>query len=47
VPFPEKATRNEVHALVVRAYEARDRAVAKEEDAIRLVESAIEKGAAN
>jgi type I restriction enzyme S subunit len=47
VPFPERVTRNEVHALVVRAYEARDRAVAKEEDAIRLVECAIENGVAN
>lgn len=45
VPYPEKDTQHEVHALVVRAYEARDRAVAKEEEAVSLLEKAIEEKA--
>lgn len=42
VPFPSREVQNEVHALVVEAYECRHRGVALEEQARALVEGAIE-----
>ncbi|MFT3707017.1 MAG: hypothetical protein QM817_05045 [Archangium sp.] len=45
VPYPSKSVRDEVHCMVVDAYEARHKAVALEDQAIALVEDAIEKGA--
>lgn len=45
VPYPSKAVRDEVHRVVVGAYEARHKAVVLENQAIALVEEAIEKGA--
>jgi type I restriction enzyme S subunit len=47
VPYPSKSVRDEVHRMVVDAYEARHKAVALEDQAIALVEDAIEKGAVN
>ena len=45
VPFPTRKAQEEIHGYVVNAYEARDKAVALENQAIVLVEDAIEKGA--
>ena len=45
VPYPSKTVRDEIHRVVVDAYEARHKAVALEDQAIALVEGAIEKGA--
>ncbi|WP_457094130.1 methylation-associated defense system restriction endonuclease subunit S MAD5 [Microvirga sp. P5_D2] len=45
VPYPSKSVRDEVHRMVVDAYDARHEAVALEDQAIALVEDAIEKGA--
>lgn len=45
VPLPESKVQQEVHNLVVDAYEARHKAVALEEVAIALVEDAIQKEA--
>jgi len=45
IPYPPNSIRNEVHRMVVDAYEARHKAVALENKAISLVEEAIEKGA--
>jgi hypothetical protein len=42
VPFPSREVQNEVHALVVEAYECRHRGVALEEQARALVERTIE-----
>jgi len=47
VPYPSKSVRDEVHHMVVDAYEARHKAVALEDQAIALVEKNIEKGVAN
>jgi hypothetical protein len=45
VPLPEPKAQQEIHNLVVEAYEARHKAVALEDEAIALVEGAIEEGA--
>ena len=45
VPYPDESIRDEVHRLVVDAYESRHKAVALEEEAVPLVESAILKAA--
>lgn len=45
IPYPSKSVRDEVHRMVVDAYEARHKVVALEDQAIALVEEAIEKGA--
>lgn len=45
VPVPASKVQHEIHNLVVDAYEARHKAVALEDQAITLVEDAIEKGA--
>jgi type I restriction enzyme S subunit len=42
VPYPEKRTRAEIHELVIDAYEKRHRSVRLEDEAVSLVESAIE-----
>jgi type I restriction enzyme S subunit len=47
IPYPPKHVRDEVHRMVVDAYEARHKAVALEERAVAIVEDAIEKGATN
>lgn len=44
VPYPEKRTREEIHELVVDAYEKRHRSVQLEDEAVTLVERAIEEG---
>ncbi len=44
VPYPEKNIQDEVHNLVVDAYEKRHRSVALEDEAISLVERAVEEG---
>lgn len=45
VPYPEdEQTRQSIHELVVEAYKAKDRAIELEDQAIALVERAIEKG---
>jgi hypothetical protein len=44
VPYPSKSVRDEVHHIVIGAYEARHKAVALEDQAIEIVEDAIEKG---
>lgn len=41
VPYPEKRTREEIHELVVDAYEKRHRSVRLEDEAIALVERGI------
>lgn len=45
VPFPSREVQDDVHALVVEAYECRHRGVALEEQARALVERAIEEAA--
>ncbi len=45
VPYPDKRTREEIHELVVDAYEKRHRSVRLEDEAVGLVERAIEEGA--
>ncbi len=45
VPLPARKVQEEIHSLVVDAYEARHKAVVLEDQAIALVEDAIEKGA--
>lgn len=45
VPLPAPKVQEEIHSLVVDAYEARHKAVVLEDQAIALVEDAIEKGA--
>lgn len=45
VPLPTPTIREEIHAIVVEAYEARHKAVALQNQAIALVENAIETGA--
>lgn len=42
VPYPDERRRAEIHELVIDAYEKRHRAVKLEDDAVALVESAIE-----
>jgi hypothetical protein len=44
VPYPEQRVRGEVHDLVVDAYERRERSVRLEDEAVALVERAIEGG---
>lgn len=44
VPFPARGVQEGIHATVVDAYEKRHRAIALEDQAIALVESAIEMG---
>jgi type I restriction enzyme S subunit len=44
VPVPSPKTQQNIHNLVVNAYEARHKAVSLENEAIALVEGAIEKG---
>jgi len=44
VPYPEKRTREEVHAVVVDAYEKRHRSIRLEDEAVSVVERAIEGG---
>ena len=44
VPYPAKDVQREAHRLVVKAHEAREKAVALEDEARALVEDAIEKG---
>jgi len=41
VPYPDKRTREEIHGLVVNAYEKRHRSVELEDQAVALVERAI------
>jgi type I restriction enzyme S subunit len=45
VPYPQKRTRENIHELVVDAYEKRHRSVVLEDEAVALVEQAIEGGA--
>jgi len=45
IPYPEKRTREEIHELVVDAYEKRHRSVRLEDEAVALVERAIDGGA--
>lgn len=45
VPYPDKLQRAEIHELVVDAYEKRHRAVRLEDEAVALVEAAIDGGA--
>lgn len=45
VPIPDETRRKEIHDLVVNAHEARHKAVSLEEDAISLIEGAVENGA--
>jgi hypothetical protein len=45
VPYPEKHFRDEIHGIVVDAYNSRHRAVSLEERAVALIENAIEQGA--
>lgn len=45
VPYPDPDAQKEIHRIVVEAYKARDKAVDLEEEAVLLVESAIEKAA--
>lgn len=42
VPYPDEQERNEIHEIVVSAYEMRHRANTLHEQAVKLVESAIE-----
>lgn len=44
VPYPEKRIQEEIHNLVVDAYERRYRSVSLEDEAISLVERAVEEG---
>jgi type I restriction enzyme S subunit len=44
VPYPEKRTREEIHELIVDAYEKRHRSVRLEDEAVALVERAIDRG---
>ena len=46
VPYPNARDRNEIHDLVVDAYEKRHRSVQLEDEAVTLVEDAIQQGAA-
>jgi hypothetical protein len=41
VPYPEKRIRDQIHDLVVDAYEKRIRSVSLEDDAIHLVEDYV------
>lgn len=45
VPYPEERVREEIHELVVDAYEKRHRSVRLEDEAIAVVERAVEAGA--
>jgi hypothetical protein len=45
VPYPDERRRNEIHELVIDAYEKRHRAVKLEDEAVALVEDAIQGGA--
>ncbi|NTX13532.1 restriction endonuclease subunit S [Myxococcus sp. CA056] len=45
VPYPAREAQAAIHRIVVEAYSARDKAVLREEEAVSLVEEAIEKGA--
>lgn len=45
VPYPDKRAREEIHELVVDAYEKRHASVRLEDEAVALVERAIEEGA--
>jgi type I restriction enzyme S subunit len=45
VPFPEKRIQEEIHELVIDAYEKRHRSVQLEDEAVALVERAIDRGA--
>ncbi len=45
VPYPDKHTREALHELVIDAYEKRQRSVRLEDEAVSLVERAIEGGA--
>jgi type I restriction enzyme S subunit len=42
VPYPDEYTRREIHDLVVDAYQKRDRSVRLEDEALALIERAIE-----
>jgi len=44
VPYPEKKIQDEIHNLVVDAYEKRHRSVAVEDEATSLIERAVEEG---
>lgn len=44
VPYPDKRAQQEIHELVVDAYEKRHRSVKLEDEAVALVERAIEEG---
>ena len=46
VPYPNARDRNEIHDLVVDAYEKRHESVQLEDTAVTLVEDAIRQGAA-
>ena len=46
VPYPNTCIRNEIHEIVVDAYEKRHRSVQLEDAAVELVEDAIRQGAA-
>lgn len=45
VPYPDKKTQQEIHQLVIDAYEKRERSNRLEDEAVKLVEQTIEKGA--
>lgn len=45
IPLPERGIQQEIHALVVDAYEKRHRSNALEDQAVELVQHAIERGA--
>lgn len=45
VPYPDREVQEEIHRIVVDAYAARDKAVTLQDQAIALVEDAIETGA--
>lgn len=45
VPYPEKRHREEIHELIADAYEKRHRSVNLEDEAVAIVEAAIEGGA--
>ena len=42
VPYPQECIRNEIHELIVDAYRKRDDSVRLEDEAVALVERAIE-----
>jgi type I restriction enzyme S subunit len=44
VPYPDEGARSEIHELIVDAYSKRHRSVALEDDAVAIVEKAIQDG---